>query len=84
MRACPQSNLAPAAILLEGEIRLREERRDDAAEIFRRLLKDYPESPQVEEASKHLEGLSTLSKPAKPSEPSKQEKQEKPSKQAKP
>ncbi len=78
VRACPQSNLAPAAILLEGEIRLREERREDAAEIFRRLLKDYPESPQVEEARKHVEGLSTLSKPAEPT------KQEKPSKQKKP
>ncbi|MBI4607286.1 MAG: PKD domain-containing protein [Planctomycetes bacterium] len=62
-RACPTSNLAPAAILLEGEILLREEKRGPAAEVFRRLLRDYPESPQVEEAGKHLEALTPKGKP---------------------
>ena len=51
---CKKSGLEPEALVLLGEVRMKEKERKKAREAFQKVLSDYPSSPFVLPARRFL------------------------------
>ncbi|MFO7177747.1 MAG: outer membrane protein assembly factor BamD [Pseudomonadota bacterium] len=73
LEVLPESGLEPEALVLLGEIHLRQKRRDEAREAFARVLAEHPDSPFTVPARNHLarlgESVGTLRIPSQKAKP---------------
>jgi outer membrane protein assembly factor BamD len=68
LKTFEKSGLEPEALVLLGEVRMKEKQRGKAREAFERVLRDYPSSPFVLPARRFLAQLEK-DPPAKPAPP---------------
>ncbi|MGB8166595.1 MAG: hypothetical protein WCF18_03830 [Chthoniobacteraceae bacterium] len=65
LSACGEKKKSDAELNKEKEVKWRERQRQQAIKYYGELIKNFPDSPHVEEAKKKLEALGPATTPVK-------------------